>query len=203
MVGAATLTLGMGQKEFCCPVWVANLEDCILGLDVLRALDCVINTRGGTLSFPDGQVVQMSGRPSRLNCTVNHQIAVLTTESVGDTAVCGRSTDALSVEPPAVTSDCLGTQQVLATARPIKPSNAAVPSATLLATETTAAMTDSAQRVEAVSKVWLKNCDGLTPQEQRLLWQLLLEFSVFRCRKTMLVRSSSFSTTLTRETRCL
>lgn len=148
--------VGTGQKEFCCPVWVTNLKDCILGLDVLRPLDCVINTRGGTLNFPDGQVVQMSGLPSKLNWTINHQIAVLTTESVGDTAVYGRSADSLSVEPTAMTSDCLATQKVLATARPIKPNNAAVAPAILLATETTAAMTDSAERVEAVREVWLK-----------------------------------------------
>lgn len=61
MVGEAMVTLGLWKKVVHCPVRVANLEDCIVGLDVLRALDCVINTRGGTHTFPDGQVVQMSG----------------------------------------------------------------------------------------------------------------------------------------------
>lgn len=66
-------------------MWVANLENFIVRLDVFRAFDCVINARGGTLTFLDGEVVQMSGQPSRLNYTVNHQITILTTESVDDT----------------------------------------------------------------------------------------------------------------------
>lgn len=64
--------------------WVANLEDCIVGLDILGALDCVINARSGTLTFPDGEVVQMLGRPPKLDYTVNHNVTVLTTESVED-----------------------------------------------------------------------------------------------------------------------
>lgn len=47
MLGEALLTLSVGTKSVRCSVWVANLEDCILGLDVLRALDCIIDTRGG------------------------------------------------------------------------------------------------------------------------------------------------------------
>ncbi|CAI5653216.1 unnamed protein product [Oreochromis niloticus] len=64
MLGEALLTLGVGRKSVRCSVWVADLEDCILGLDVLRALDCINDTggRGGTLSFPDGGVVRMNRR---------------------------------------------------------------------------------------------------------------------------------------------
>lgn len=62
------VTLGLGKKVVHCPVRVANLEDCIVGLDVLRALDCVINTRGGTHTFPDGQVVHVGVAADYFTC---------------------------------------------------------------------------------------------------------------------------------------
>lgn len=44
MVEEVLVTLGLGKKSVHCPVWVATMEDCIPGLDVLGALDCAINT---------------------------------------------------------------------------------------------------------------------------------------------------------------
>lgn len=168
MVGEASVTLGVGKKKVCCSVWVANLEDCIVGLDVLRALDCVINARSGTLTFPDGEVVQMSGRPSRLDYSMSHQVTVLTTESVGDASTYNPRSDALSGAAAISASDC--TLQVPAGAQPLVHYNTAVPPVIPPVTETTsAASSDSAERVVAIREVWLKNCDGLSLQEQKAL----------------------------------
>ena len=78
MVGETLVTLGLGRRSARCPVWVANLEDCILGLDVLGALDCVISTRRGTLTFPDGHTIQMHRRPPQPGCLVAHNITTET-----------------------------------------------------------------------------------------------------------------------------
>ena len=84
MVGETLVTLGVGKRFVRCPVWVANLEDCILGLDVLGALDCVISTRRGTLTFPDGHTNQMYGRPPQPGCLMTHNITTGTTETGTD-----------------------------------------------------------------------------------------------------------------------
>lgn len=82
MVGEALVTLGLGRKLVRCPVWVADLEDCILGLDVLGALDCVINTKRGTLTFPDSHVVQMHKRFPRPPFPLIRSVEVLAAENI-------------------------------------------------------------------------------------------------------------------------
>lgn len=72
MVGETTVTLGVGKDLVCCPVWVVDLEDCILGLDTLRALDCVIDTKRGTLIFPDKHTIQMHKQPPKVSFPVSH-----------------------------------------------------------------------------------------------------------------------------------
>ncbi|KAK9525419.1 hypothetical protein VZT92_016131 [Zoarces viviparus] len=100
MVGEAIVTLGLGRKSVRCPVWVANLEDCILGLDVLGALDCVINTKRGTLTFPDGHVIQMWRQPPRPGCVTTHTITTLTAETTNSAATSGMSSNEPPTPPP-------------------------------------------------------------------------------------------------------
>ena len=152
MVGETIVTMGVGKKSVRCPVWVANLEDCILGLDVLGTLDCVIDTKRGTLTFPDGQVVQMCRRPPQTGCRVTHTIITQTTETVTDAVACCDSQMTAPAQTP-----------TLPTLDPcLHPVIAAEPVAD--------------ERVSAVTEVWQRNSDGLTPNEQNLLLQLLLEF---------------------------
>lgn len=77
MVGEGTVTLGVRRKEVVCHC------------------GCVISALSGTLTFPDGEVVQISGRPSRLDYTVNHQVTGPTTKSVEDTSTNNPSSVAL------------------------------------------------------------------------------------------------------------
>lgn len=60
MVGEAVVTLGLRRTTIHCPVWIADVDHCILGLGILKTLGCVIDTRRGTLTLPDGHQVQMS-----------------------------------------------------------------------------------------------------------------------------------------------
>lgn len=82
MVGVVLVTLGLGRKLVRCPEWVADLEDCTLGLDVVRTLDFVINTKRGTLTFPDGHVIQMHKRLPQPHCPLIYTVAVLVAESI-------------------------------------------------------------------------------------------------------------------------
>jgi len=165
MVGEAIVTLGLGKKSIRCPVWVANLEDCILGLDVLGALDCVIDTKRGTLTFPDGHVIQMWRQPPRPGCVATHTVATLTAETTNDAA------------PSCIPSNELSTLPSTLPAAELHPPPASVRPATSPHTQVTnASPPDDSERVLAVKEVWQANCGGLTPSEQDLLWQLLLEF---------------------------
>ena len=179
MVGEALVTLGMGKKMVRCPVWVADLEDCILGLDVLGALDCVINTRRGTLTFPDGYIVQMLRQPAQPGCTATHTIAVLTAGT--DVADCHAPLDRLSAPPTTPPAAELHPHPMRPTACCISPNEPHAPTFTSPAADLhlhpmANTLPDRGERVLAVREVWQKNCDGLTLGEQDLLWQLLLEF---------------------------
>ncbi|CAI5686581.1 unnamed protein product [Oreochromis niloticus] len=152
MLGEALLTLSVGRKSVRCSVWVADLEDCILGLDVLRALDCVIDTRGGTLSFPDGGVVRMLRRPLQ----PDHPAAHALSERAADSSPDLTGSPAAPKDPLTLTS----TAPHAASCPPLLPKEPP----------------DKGGRVSAVRRVWEENCDGLTASKQGLLWQLLLDF---------------------------
>ena len=152
MVRETLVTRRVGKKTVHCPVWVANLDDCILGLDALMAMDCVINTRRGTLSFPDGHVVQMYRRPPQPDCLVTHTITTQTTGTATNMAD--------SYKPKGMPSTPHVTPAVTNPQPQLRP----------------ATQPDEDKRVLAVKEVWQKNCDGLTPTEQDLLLQLLLQF---------------------------
>ncbi|CAI5693181.1 unnamed protein product [Oreochromis niloticus] len=152
MLGEALLTLSVGRKSVRCSVWVADLEDCILGLDVLRALNGVIDTRGGTLSFPDGGVVRMLRRPPQ----PDHPAAHALSERAADSSPDLTGGPAAPKDPLTLTS----TAPHAASCPPLLPKEPP----------------DKDGRVSAVRRVWEENCDGLTASEQGLLWQLLLDF---------------------------
>lgn len=83
---------------------------------------------------------------------MTHTTAVLAVETTTNMAPCSTSPD----EPPAPPST--------------------LPAAGLYPHPVPTAPPDREERALAVREVWQKNCDGLTPSEQGLLWQLLLEF---------------------------
>ncbi|CAI5656789.1 unnamed protein product [Oreochromis niloticus] len=152
MLGETLLSLTVGRKSVRCSVWVADLEDCILGLDVLRALDCVIDTGRGMLSFPDGGVVRMLRRPP----LPDHPAAHALSERAADF-------------PPDLTSSPAAPEDTLTLTSSAHYAASCPP---LLPEEPP----DKGGRVSAVRRVWEENCDGLTAGEQGLLWQLLLDF---------------------------
>ncbi|XP_061093063.1 uncharacterized protein LOC133125281 [Conger conger] len=148
MVGEALETVEVGRERLHCPIWVAELEDCILGLDVLEKLDCVISTKRGTLTFPDGHVVQMTRQPTQPKRSPAPTVAVLATEAAANT-----------------TSVCIPDRHPIL---PHTPPTTAAP--------TGSGGGEDGERVLVVREVWQGNCDGLSHVEQGLLWQLLLEF---------------------------
>ncbi|CAI5697370.1 unnamed protein product [Oreochromis niloticus] len=152
MLGETLLSLTVGRKSVRCSVWVADLEDCILGLDVLRALDCVIDTGWGMLSFPDGGVVRMLRRPP----LPDHPAAHALSERAADF-------------PPDLTSSPAAPEDTLTLTSSAHYAASCPP---LLPEEPP----DKGGRVSAVRRVWEENCDGLTAGEQGLLWQLLRDF---------------------------
>uniref|UniRef100_A0A3P9LQH9 Aspartic peptidase DDI1-type domain-containing protein n=1 Tax=Oryzias latipes TaxID=8090 RepID=A0A3P9LQH9_ORYLA len=60
MLGRGTANIRVGGMTVECKVWVAAVQDqCILGLDFLRASQCVLDLGGNTLEFPGGPKVSM------------------------------------------------------------------------------------------------------------------------------------------------
>ncbi|KAJ8417461.1 hypothetical protein AAFF_G00286880 [Aldrovandia affinis] len=60
MKGRGVLTLTVGGRTVCHPVWIAAVQDpCILGLDFLRATGCQLDLEKGTLCFQGGSAVTM------------------------------------------------------------------------------------------------------------------------------------------------
>lgn len=202
MVGETSVTLKVGRETVYFPVWVAELEDSILGLDVLGTLDCVINTKRGTLSFPDGHVVQMIKKRPQEQQPRTHTAVLLGTDpahtatpdihSSSDASVPASTAPVASWglkpihrTPVPATSAVHGDtgvpepQQLL---QPISPASPPYPTPNLHSPPVSDTLAESNERVTTVKEVWRKNCDGLTTEEQNLLWQLLLEFKdCFSC----------------------
>ncbi len=185
MVGETLVVLDVGKKSVRCRVWVADLEDCILGLDVLEALDCVINVKQKTLTFPDGHVVQMSRRPPQPGCPVAHTVTVETLTTVAASSSSTVEQPILSLTTPTTDRHSQPAPPVLPSTLPatdLQPQPAppvlafALPAAGLQPQPVSATLPEGEKRVLAVREVWKKNCDGLSAGEQDLLWQLLLEF---------------------------
>ncbi|RVE62229.1 hypothetical protein OJAV_G00155100 [Oryzias javanicus] len=148
MLGRGTVSIRVGSLTVDSKVWVAAVQDqCILGLDFLRAARCVLDLGRNTLEFPGGPMVHLV-RPIRAQSSP--QEASRAVEMHQDLEAPPYS----SPLPPALQS---GIEM-----QPL-PSNE----------QQTASEAD---RMEAVKEIWRRSCDGLQPGQKEELWKVLLEY---------------------------
>ena len=179
MKGRGRLLLSVGGRNMRHTVWVAVVQDaCILGLDFLREQGCQLDLGKATLSFSDGQVVQMRPLDPQRAATHTagpHRCCVGESEQRDQTRVARsylpeprlfpkpatRSLDSSSVVLPAAVEGCESLHE------------------------------SEANRMTALRKVWQRSAGDLDGKQQEQLWQLLIEFrDCFSCDEEELGQTS-------------
>ena len=156
MVGKGQLKVTVGERTVTHDVWVADVEDpCILGLDILKALGCVIDLGKDTASFPGGQTIYMTPRPGPQTLPTTRTVASVETS---DPAL----TDHHDTQTPDQRPDPSPPPGSPPTPPP--PGNNGVPPE------------EEEVVIAAVRDIWQLNCGGLDPRESEQLWDVLFEF---------------------------
>ena len=155
MKGKGVLSVTVGGRMLHYPVWIAAVQNpCILGLDFLRAAGCQLYLLRGTVSFQEGPVITLFPRLLPDMPPGRHAANAL------ETVVVYSFPRSLSPVSPPQSENC--------SIRPSKDLSAAAPPMLPQMGE---------ERVlAAVSEIWEGNCSSLDPQQQKQLWQVLLEF---------------------------
>ena len=147
MLGRWVVVIQVGGLAVTFRVWVAAVQDpCIIGLDFLRAAQCVLDLGKNTLAFPGGPIVAMV-HPAQ---TVEPQLPTV------------RTVEARS-SPPPLPAPLAPTPHATADIQPpapIKPPTAG----------------GQVDRLAAVKEVWERSSVNLEPDQREELWQLLVEF---------------------------
>lgn len=71
MVGRCVLRFRVGAQTVLFAAWVADVQDkCILGLDFLRTVGCILDLGKGTLTLPGGKCVRLTSSSERVGPAV-------------------------------------------------------------------------------------------------------------------------------------
>ncbi|KAJ8362265.1 hypothetical protein AAFF_G00386650 [Aldrovandia affinis] len=167
LVGKSMLTVSVGGRAVRHPVWIAAVQEpCILGLDFLKATGCQLDLKRGTVRLQEGPAVKMAPvitsttPPVRLAYT-----AVSTTGTAHNDPLSFPMT--LPIPLPLYTPNS-----------DVTPPPATSPACSPTGQSAPAQLPQVGEEglLAAVREVWRKNCDGLDPQQQGQLWQLLRDF---------------------------
>lgn len=150
MLGRGVVAIQVGGLLVNFKVWVAVVQDpCILGLDFLRAAQCVLDLGKNTLAFPGGPTVEM----------------VHPTQTTGPHLTSSRTTEERNVSHP----------EPQTTLSPPQSPITDLPEVVCLPAQDEQPLVECGDRLAVMREVWRRSCHNLAPAQQEALWQVLLE----------------------------
>lgn len=150
MKGKGTFVFTVGSLAVTFSPWVAEVKDpCVLGLDFLRGIGCILDLAADMLILPGGQAIQMIPPHNQVFPVVPIFCTAAHSETVNP------HLDEIRPSPPTP-----ATQAVML------PDDSALPLQQVVV---------PLDRREAIRGIWEKNCVGLDEQQKGELWQVLWE----------------------------
>ncbi|KAJ8387533.1 hypothetical protein AAFF_G00152290 [Aldrovandia affinis] len=168
LVGKSRLTVTVGGRAVRHPVWIAAVQEpCILGLDFLKATGCQLDLKRGTVRLQEGPAVKMAPVITSTTPPVRLAYAAVSTAGTAHNDPPSPSPMTLPIPLPLYTPNS-----------DVTPPPATSPACSPTSQSAPAQLPQVGEEglLAAVREVWRKNCDGLDPQQQGQLWQLLRDF---------------------------